>query len=157
MSKHCSPSDLELLAIDGLDAVRAADVEAHVVGCDLCSVALSKEAALELAFEQIARAPARVRRPIGDPHRRPLPRSARCDVPLRGQHHNKAARLGFAVVTGTLSLAAAWMLFLTPGEHRGQRTRVSPTSGMPFERTAAASDATAAAFDGRSPDPLDGG
>ena len=50
MSKHCSPSDLELLAIDGLDAERAVEVEAHVVGCELCGMALSKEAALEIAF-----------------------------------------------------------------------------------------------------------
>jgi hypothetical protein len=131
---HLSLADLELFVIDGLDAMRAAEIEAHLVACPACSAALASEARLEIAFEEVARAPVPVVR-----------RRAAVPVSARAQ-----ARLGFAVVAaGTLSLAAAWMFLLMPVA----RTQQAEPSGY----TATATDATTSALDGRNLDPLDGG
>jgi anti-sigma factor RsiW len=160
MSKHVSPSDLEQYIIDGLDAVRAAAVEAHVARCEACGAALAKEATLEMAFEQVARAPVRViaRSREQGRLRLPLCAVAPSPSPLRGHRPKAPARLSLAIVTGgTLSLAAAWMLFLVPAMRGAPRAAGSRTSAERSGYSAVASDATTAAFDGRSPDPLDGG
>jgi hypothetical protein len=62
------------------------------------------------------------------------------------------------VVAGAVSLAAAWMVFVSPVTRGPTRaTNVRASGGAAPEYSAAASDATPAALDGRSLDPLDGG
>jgi hypothetical protein len=137
MNEHLSPSDLELFVIDGLDAVLASRVEAHVLGCRECGEALAREARLEVDLEEVAR---RAARPVlVEATRRSRP------APVR------PPRLGFALAAagGALSLAAAWMLFATPVTGTRQIDAIG--------RTATASDATVVALDGRNGDPLDGG
>jgi anti-sigma factor RsiW len=140
MSEHLCRGDFELYVIDGLDAARAAEVEAHVVACEACGAKLANEAALEIAFEQVARVAVPVVGPTAAERVRLRPR------PMTG----------LAVVTaGALSMAAAWMLFLLPVSHGSPRANLSRTSNGGYGATP--NDATPAALDGRSLDPLDGG
>jgi anti-sigma factor RsiW len=153
--QHLSPGDLEAFVIDALDAARAAEVEAHVVACPVCSAALAREAELELSLVEVAHAVPHSRSGLGN-ERRPQHQAA--SVSERSgtarprpavQPSKPASRLGFAVVAaGTLSLAAAWVLLLMPV---GRTQPVEPDSYT------AAGDATTAALDGRNLDPLDGG
>jgi hypothetical protein len=53
--RHVTARDLEAYVLDVLGAARAYDFEAHCAACDLCAAALSGEAELEVAFEQVAR------------------------------------------------------------------------------------------------------
>jgi Putative zinc-finger len=65
---HVGLSDLGLYVMGGLDVLRAARVEQHVLECASCAEALAREARLEMAFEQIA---VRVARPSTAPSRAP--------------------------------------------------------------------------------------
>ena len=133
-ANHLSASDLELYVIDGLDALRAARVEAHVFECEACSMALAREASLELALEEVARAP--VTRDVPRPMARPVA-STHAHAPAR-------RRVSFALATaGTLSLAAAWLLWLSPATHSHPR---SPSSDG-YESVAGAGAGAGAAHD----------
>lgn len=86
--------DIELYVIGALGPQEAALVEEHVLACAECAAALAREAAVEMELAAIAQAPPRlVRR---------FPR-----------------RLVMAGAAG-LSVAAAWLLFLTPGVAKEQ-------------------------------------
>ncbi len=95
---HVSESELELYVIDGLDALRAARVEAHVSECGSCAASLAKEARLELSFTQLAYADER------------LAREAARKAAARIRHPRVvAAACAFG---GALSLAAAWLMWV---------------------------------------------
>lgn len=53
--RHATSAELELYVLGGLGPERAAVVEEHCASCDACARALSGEARLEVAFEQVAR------------------------------------------------------------------------------------------------------
>ncbi len=97
-SIHLPESELELYVIDGLDAIRAARVEAHVSECEACATALAHEASLELSFARVAFADERAARDVAR-------RSA-----ARIRHPRVvAAACAFG---GALSLAAAWLMWV---------------------------------------------
>lgn len=131
LTDHVTREDLELFVICALDAHRAHDVEAHVAECEACSLALAEEARLEIALIEVAaartaqtvRAPAARVTAVPSPARAAT-RPARPVLPR--------PRIGRVVVAsiGTLSLAAAWMLWL--GSNTAGHTSVEPT-----ERTTA--------------------
>jgi hypothetical protein len=81
--------NVELYVIGALSPLEAAAVEEHVLECAACEAALAREAAVEMDLARIAQAPPRVVRR--------LPR-----------------RMLMAGAAG-VSVAAAWLLFLTPG------------------------------------------
>lgn len=142
MSQHPSRRDLELYIVEELGSSRACEVEAHVVACERCSAALAREARVDVALGEVARELLAVAGPA---------RSSQGQAPSR-------TRSGLAVVAaGVVSLAAAWMLFVTPVMRGTTRTADVRASGGPSERSAGVSDATPAAPDGSSLDPLDGG
>jgi anti-sigma factor RsiW len=102
---HLSARDLEAFVIGALDPVRASEVEAHVLECERCSSALAGEAKLEMALDEIANAPT-----VRDV---PAPRP----ISIRARQVARA-RTGFLMAAaGTLSLAAAWMIWLAPASH----------------------------------------
>jgi hypothetical protein len=53
--RHATGAELELYVLGALDAGRVDAFEAHCAACDVCAAALSGEASLEIAFEQVAR------------------------------------------------------------------------------------------------------
>jgi hypothetical protein len=55
MSGHATAKELELYVLGALDGARAEAFEAHCASCDACAAALSGEASLEIAFEQVAK------------------------------------------------------------------------------------------------------
>ncbi len=57
--RHATPAELELYVMGALDADRSEAFEAHCAACDACAAALSGEASLEMAFEQVGRRAAR--------------------------------------------------------------------------------------------------
>jgi anti-sigma factor RsiW len=57
--RHATAAELELYVLGALDADRVDSFEAHCAACDGCAAALSGEASLEIAFEQVARRAAR--------------------------------------------------------------------------------------------------
>jgi hypothetical protein len=61
MKGHATPAELELYVLGALDASRIDAFEAHCSECDACAAALSGEASLELAFEQVQRVATRTR------------------------------------------------------------------------------------------------
>jgi len=58
--RHATSAELELYVMGALDARSAEALETHCASCDACSAALCGEAKLEMAFEQVARRPARL-------------------------------------------------------------------------------------------------
>jgi hypothetical protein len=66
MSRHATAEELELYVLGALDAGRVETFEAHCASCDACAAALSGEAQLEIAFEQVQRRAVRteVARPL---------------------------------------------------------------------------------------------
>jgi anti-sigma factor RsiW len=64
--QHATSAELELYVLGALDADRIESFEAHCAACDACAAALSGEAKLEIAFEQVSRRVARVQvlRPV---------------------------------------------------------------------------------------------
>jgi anti-sigma factor RsiW len=64
--QHATSAELELYVLGALDADRIESFEAHCAACDACAAALSGEAKLEIAFEQVSRRIARVQvlRPV---------------------------------------------------------------------------------------------
>jgi hypothetical protein len=147
MTEHISQGELALYVVEGLDEARASRLEAHVIGCGACGAALATEAALEIAFEQIARTSSAV----AEEGRPPFPR--------RSGAMGALVRPGWAVATaGGLSLAAAWVLLLVSATRAPPRAAGgSRVQGAPAGYAALPSDATTSAIDGRSFDPLDGG
>jgi hypothetical protein len=97
-SIHLPESELELYVIDGLDAIRAARVEAHVSECASCASALAHEASLELSFARVAFADERVARV-----------AARKSAARIRHPRVVAAACAFG---GALSLAAAWLMWV---------------------------------------------
>ena len=61
MKGHATAAELELYVMGALDASRVEAFEAHCAECDACAAALSGEAQLEMAFEQVQRVSARAR------------------------------------------------------------------------------------------------
>jgi hypothetical protein len=59
--RHATATELELYVLGALDADRVEGFEAHCAECASCAAALSGEARLEVAFEQVARRPVRLR------------------------------------------------------------------------------------------------
>jgi hypothetical protein len=57
--RHATAGELELYVLGALDAGRVDSFEAHCAVCDRCAAALSGEASLEIAFEQVAARTAR--------------------------------------------------------------------------------------------------
>jgi ferric-dicitrate binding protein FerR (iron transport regulator) len=57
--RHATAGELELYVLGALDAGRVDSFEAHCAVCDTCAAALSGEASLEIAFEQVAARTAR--------------------------------------------------------------------------------------------------
>ncbi|HEY8041836.1 MAG TPA: hypothetical protein VIF15_18660 [Polyangiaceae bacterium] len=53
--RHATPAELELYVLGALDAGRVESFEAHCAECDACAAALSGEASLEIAFEQVSK------------------------------------------------------------------------------------------------------
>jgi anti-sigma factor RsiW len=53
--RHATPAELELYVLGALDAGRVESFEAHCADCDACAAALSGEASLEIAFEQVSK------------------------------------------------------------------------------------------------------
>jgi len=53
--QHATSAELELYVLGALAEERVEAFEAHCAECDACAVALSGEAKLELAFEQVSR------------------------------------------------------------------------------------------------------
>jgi anti-sigma factor RsiW len=97
-SFHLPESELELYVIDGLDALRAARVEAHVSECEACATALAHEARLELSFVRVAYADDRATR-----------EAARRSAARIRHPRVVAAACAFG---GALSLAAAWLMWV---------------------------------------------
>lgn len=97
-SIHLPESELELYVIDGLDALRAARVEAHVSECEACATALAHEARLELSFARVAYADDRVTR-----------EAARKSAARIRHPRVVAAACAFG---GALSMAAAWLMWV---------------------------------------------
>ena len=89
---HLPESELELYVIDGLDAIRAARVEAHVAECGACATAL------ELSFARVAAADERATR-----------EAARKSAARVRHPRVVAAACAFG---GALSLAAAWLMWV---------------------------------------------
>ena len=58
--RHATGAELELYVLGALDADSIEAFEAHCAECDACAAALSGEASLEIAFEQVARRATRV-------------------------------------------------------------------------------------------------
>lgn len=142
MNHHPSRRDLELYIVEELGTSRASEVEAHVVACERCSAVLAREARVDVALGEVARELLAVAGPALSSH---------------GQTPSRS-KSGLAVVAaGAVSLAAAWMLFVTPVTRGATRTADVRASGGPSEHSADVSDATPAALDGSSLDPLDGG
>lgn len=54
---HVTGQELELYVMGALDAARVDAFESHCATCEACAEALAGEAELEVAFEQVARAP----------------------------------------------------------------------------------------------------
>jgi hypothetical protein len=135
---HLSASELELFVIGGLGHVRAAAVEAHVGACERCAAALTREARLEMALDEVANAAVT----------RDLP-AVRRATPAR--------RVAIAAA-GALSFAAAFLLLLMPPFH----VRGPTASGRPAEASVSASQdaASSRVLDAMSTiayDRLDGG
>lgn len=59
--QHATPAELELYVLGALGDDRVESFEAHCAACDACAAALSGEAKLELAFEQVTRRAVRTR------------------------------------------------------------------------------------------------
>jgi len=138
IASHISREDLELFVIAGLDEHRAADVEAHVAECPVCSAALAREAELEMALLEVAaKQPARAHgpRPVV-----PRPRTARVIV----------------AAVGTLSLAAAWMLWLGGTSSQGHSASFVEPQDRTTARVVASMDAGGALSLDAHRDPLDG-
>jgi hypothetical protein len=95
MSDHIAQAVLERYVIGALDEVSVARVDAHVAECDACMRALGHEAALEMAFESVAQAKV---------------------VAISRARSARAVAFACAV-GGAVSLAAAWMLWVVPGDH----------------------------------------
>jgi anti-sigma factor RsiW len=157
--RHVPSSDLELYVIDGLDPVRAAQVEEHVGRCAACEAALLSEARLELAFEQVARAPISIATREGPRHleaqARSIRKSVRRAIPVAGG------------IVGALAMAAAAVLWLGP-QPAGTtgRSAGAPSVATEIDSSQPARDLTDGAvgstmhFDGshaRANDELDGG
>lgn len=131
MTEHIAARELERYVIGALDDVSVARVDAHVASCDACMRALSREAALEMAFEAVARGEA-----------------APSKVASLGRARSARAVAIACAVGGALSLAAAWMLWVMPAE-RGAASSID---------TPAEQDATTASLDSAWRDRvLDGG
>lgn len=171
LSAHVSASDLELFVIDGLDPLRAVAVEEHVSSCEACGAALAREASFEVALEAIACAPQPAvveRRVVARPaiiSPRIVPRveplaTRMTRAPRPTLPRPRISRIAFAAA-GTVSLAAAWMLFLNAGLSRDVLTR-EPSTGAAHAIDVAAGpttseDAATARLDARPNDQLDGG
>ncbi len=144
--QHIAQGEMALYVVGALGLASTARLEAHVVDCDVCARALATEAALELAFEQVARSTCAATR--ADPS----------SVPPGSQTTDVLARRGWVVATaGGLSLAAAWVLLFVSGTHAPSRAGGRGVVGGPSGYATLASDATTTEFDGRYSDPLDGG
>jgi hypothetical protein len=98
-TRHATGAELELYVLGALDADRVEAFEAHCAECDACAAALSGEATLEIAFEQVARKAARVQ----------------IVRPLRAVAYGAA---------GVLAMAAAVLLWIghTPAAGAGEGT-----------------------------------
>lgn len=92
--RHVTARDLEGYVLGALDAGRIDDFEAHCAICDSCAAALSGEARLEVAFEQVARHPARGLTP------RPLRAAAYGAAGLLAMAAAVAVWFSHALVTG---------------------------------------------------------
>ena len=158
MSEHLAASDLEQFVIGNLDATRAAHVEAHVVACDTCSAMLAREAQLEMALDEVANAPVTREIPVLAP-------GARAVAARREQR----GRVSFAIAAAaTLSIAAAWLLWLAPSTHFRSPASASDQADVAANRQSAGAggvggaplDAATALRDtmtARAYDQLDGG
>jgi hypothetical protein len=130
MKGHATPAELELYVLGALDASRVDAFEAHCAECDACAAALSGEASLELAFEQVQRVATRTR-------------VTRLTQPLRAVAYGAA---------GLLAMAAATLLWVG-------HASLSPASPSAGDGTAAVGHAPmddGAILDARN-DALDGG
>jgi predicted anti-sigma-YlaC factor YlaD len=96
-SIHLSEPELELYVIDGLDAIRAARVEAHVSECESCAASLAREARFELSFTQLAYADERITREAA--------RKSAARI-----RHPRVVAAG--ACGGAVSLAAAWLMWV---------------------------------------------
>jgi anti-sigma factor RsiW len=151
-SAHATASELELYVIDALDPLSAAEVEAHVSACEACALALAGEARLEMAFAQVADSQGGAERSL----------RAHAVSSKRGVVHRRAVTMACAM-GGALSLAAAWLLWLSPGGG-GAGTSGDHALGAGAQDIAAHRDSyvddasgTTASLDARFRDVLDGG
>ena len=147
--RHATASELELYVIDALDPLSAAEVEAHVAMCEDCAAALAGESRLEMACEELAVS-------IDRPVRAHVPTTAK-----RGLVHRRAVTLACAV-GGALSIAAAWLLWLSPGGgtmNSGEHALGAGAQDVAAHRDSYLDDAsgTTASLDARFRDGLDGG
>ena len=153
-TRHATASELELYVIDALDPLSAAEVEAHVALCEACALALEGEARLEMAFEELGAAVITVDSPA----------RARAAVAKRGVVHRRAVTMACAM-GGALSLAAAWLLWLSPGGGGagagagGDHALGAGAQDVAAHRESYVDDAsgTTASLDARFRDVLDGG
>ena len=108
MTSHPTAIDLELYVIRGLSRGRAGEIEEHVAGCAPCASRLADEAALDVAFEQIA-------------HSRPAPDQI---VPIR------RSRASTWVGVAMIAAAAAFVLILgrqpAPGDDAEREPAIAP-------------------------------
>jgi hypothetical protein len=91
-ARHCTAAELEMYVMGALGGAAAERLESHVAECETCAAALTGEAQLEIAFEQVAKQASR-----------PLTSLVRMLRPLR------AAAYGAA---GLVAMAAAVILWV---------------------------------------------
>jgi hypothetical protein len=127
MKGHATAAELELYVMGALDASRVEAFEAHCAECDACAAALSGEARLEMAFEQVQRVSAR----------------ARVVVPVRAVAYGAA---------GLVAMAAAMLLWVG----HGSLAPASPGAGDGTAAVGHAPMDDGAILDARN-DALDGG
>jgi len=59
-AQHATSAELELYVLGALAPARVEAFEAHCAACEACAAALTREASLEMTFEQVARRSTRV-------------------------------------------------------------------------------------------------
>ncbi len=121
--RHATAAELSAYVFGTLDASRIPELEEHCATCDACAEALAGEARLELAFEQVARQPAR------PPAARPL----------------RAAAYGAA---GVVAMAAAVLLWFSHGTPSASAAEGGATAGHHAMEDGAILDARNDAQDG---------
>jgi anti-sigma factor RsiW len=143
---HPIASDLELYVMGALDPVTASRVEAHIADCEACASALAHEAALEMAFEQIARAPETSVKLVAQ---------KRDAAAKAGSMHRRTVSIACAL-GGALSIAAAWILWVSPVPPDAVRVLGAPTYDVGADAESGSSNTTAS-LDAMRSAGLDGG